>query len=211
MIEVKCKQGTMKWKIARGGKPTGSEFSRIIAPSTSKMRTGDMPKTYMAELVIERLRGFPEPEGYGSAAIERGNELEPFARDWYRSATGIQVDEVGFIMEDGGRWGCSPDGMSPAVRGTQEIKCYEDKHHVLAWVDDKAPADVNMQAQACMWICDADWCDFILYTDKDGLPSKILRIEPDRILQEVFAEALPKFCDRLDEITEKIKEANYAF
>ena len=92
----KAEQGSAQWLADRAGKPTASQFSRIVTPTgkLSEQRHG-----YMAELVGERLLGISDsiPETY---AMQRGTELEPEAREAFSLITGFDVETAGLCLHD---------------------------------------------------------------------------------------------------------------
>ena len=171
----------------------------IVTP-LGKVRTGLTPQGYMHELAAERITGMPAVH-FATAAMERGNELEPEARSYYEMQTGCTVQEVGLCMPDHGRWACSPDGLV-GDDGGLEIKCPMPKAHISALLDQGA--SYAIQVQASLWITGRAWWDLLIYTDVPQLPNVITRIEPDPRMHAAFDEALPAFCDELDALTERL-------
>ena len=88
------KQGTDEWRNARLGKVTASRIADIMGKT--KTGYGAARKNYMAQLICERLTGKAE-EGFKSAPMQRGNDLEPVARAVYIIETGRDVEETGMI------------------------------------------------------------------------------------------------------------------
>lgn len=123
-------QGSEEWFALRKGRPTASQFSKILTP------TGALSKTsvkYMDELIAECF--FPDHvEFEGNRHTDRGNELEPEAREAFVNVTGHSIQEVGFCTRDDGVVGCSPDGLIESPDGKYmaglEIKCPAPKTHV---------------------------------------------------------------------------------
>ena len=70
-------QGSEEWHQQRLGKITASRVSDVMAKT--KTGYGASRKNYMMELLCQRLTGSRE-EGFTSAAMQRGTELEPLAR-----------------------------------------------------------------------------------------------------------------------------------
>ena len=64
----------------------------------------------MYSLIADSL-GLGEPPMEPTEWMLRGTELEPEARSFYEFETGATVTEVGFITNDDGTAGCSPDGL----------------------------------------------------------------------------------------------------
>jgi len=190
-----CDQGSNQWLLARLGRPTASNMSNIVT-STGKACTGQTRATFMCQLLGERITGLTT-EHHTSAAMERGVALEPVARDWYEMQTGNDVQEVGFAYSKGGRWGASPDGLVGDDGGI-EIKCPTLPNMIKHLLSDGVPSHWRVQIQACLWICERTWWDFVMYTDARNVPSIIIRVERDDKVIAALGEHVPAFCDELD-------------
>ena len=119
MIILDHEQGTEEWFAARLGKPSASNFSKLITATGKPSASAD---GYINQLIAERLTGQSEPF-YQNEHMARGTELEPEAREAYEFITGEDVVEHGFILDDSGEFGCSPDGLSFSGMTGLEIKC----------------------------------------------------------------------------------------
>jgi hypothetical protein len=170
---IDCEQGSERWIASRLGIPTASKFSCIVAPS-GKPVGGEKRKTYMAELLMERLTGCA-PDFFVSDAMERGTELEPEARRWYEEQSGNEVEEVGLIVSADGRCGASPDGL--CLGGGVEIKCPTLNNQIKHLMADEVPAQWIVQIHGCMWLCDRICWDFVCYCDDPQIPSMIKRVD----------------------------------
>jgi hypothetical protein len=193
---IQCLQGSSEWLAARCGKPTASNFAKIVTP-TGKPTANKERRTYMLELASERITGrtVDKPVTF---AMQRGTELEPQARAWYSLESGKTVTEVGFV--DCGKWGCSPDGITDV--GGCEIKCLGVVNHLEGLLGREVPADYAMQIQGCMFCLQRKTWDFVLY--HDALPSVWWTVEADAKIQDALAICLPAFCDEVSDIVEKI-------
>ena len=198
---VNCIQGSAEWLDARRGRPTASRFSAIVT-ATGKATTGQSRRSYMLELLGERLTG-SVTEHYVSAAMQRGTDLEPRARAWYELTTGRAVEQVGFVLARGSTWGASPDGLTDT--GGIEIKCLGRPAHLDALLTRKVPPDYAVQMQACMWVCRRKTWDFVLFTDEDGIPSATWAVEADPQMHKAFAEHVPVFCKELAAMEKQIQ------
>lgn len=113
-------QQTDEWFKARLGKVTASRIYDVL--SKTKSGYSATRKNYMAQLICERLTGTRE-EGFKTAAMQRGNDIEPKARARYMLETGELVEETGFINHPTiNMSGASPDGLV-GEDGLIEIKC----------------------------------------------------------------------------------------
>jgi len=185
MIRHDCEQRSPEWYALRLGKPTASEFSRIVTPTG---RPSASLKGYAAQLAAELFVG--HQIGWdGSAWTERGKEMEHDAVKLYAFARDCDVERVGFVTDDAGQIGCSPDGFIGAD-GMIEVKSIKAENHVAAimqWRDTgKVPADYLPQTQGQLLLTGRAWCDLVLFSPE--LPLLIIRQEPLPWYGEVLAE-----------------------
>jgi putative phage-type endonuclease len=138
-------QGSPEWLAARAGSLGASQVADALA--RTKSGWGASRANIRAQLARERLTGKPT-EGFCSAAMQRGKDLEPQARAMYEFETGCQVEEIALVRHpeiDGSH--CSPDGLCDAA-GLVEIKCCGDaRHHEMLTGDD--PED--RYVKQCFW------------------------------------------------------------
>ena len=94
-----------------------------------------------------------------SFAMERGTRLEEVARIDFEMRTGIDVEEVGFIVnpEIGQHVGCSPDGIIDGGKGGIEIKCPMPATHFAYHRAGILPPVYKAQVHGCMAVTDADY------------------------------------------------------
>lgn len=156
-------QRTDSWFVTRLGKVTASRVADVLArtksgPSASRAN-------YAAELVAERLTG-NRAEGFTNAAMMRGTELEPLARDAYSFVTGHTVIEEAFIEHPTiAMAGCSPDGLI-GTDGLVEIKCVGTAKHI-ALLTGSAPEDRYVKQVMWQMACTGrQWCDLAYYDDR---------------------------------------------
>ena len=100
-------QGSDEWLQSRLGKPTASNFGKLITP-TGKPSTS--AEGYINDLIAQKITG-ELPEFYTNEAMARGNELEPAAKAMYEFMHGVEVVEVGLCLHDEFECGASPDGL----------------------------------------------------------------------------------------------------
>lgn len=151
-------QGAPEWHKLRLGVATASNFSKIVTS------TGELSKSingYALKLATEYFLTEPE-ETYKSAAMERGTELEPEARQAYSEFSLTKVEEVAFIKSDCGNYGYSPDGLV-GEDGLIEIKCPQDTTHFEYIVDDRLPVEYKAQVQGGLMVSGRKWCDFVSF------------------------------------------------
>lgn len=170
-------QGSDEWLQSRLGVATASNFSKIV---TSK---GDLAKPYTEyalELASQTLLEEPE-ESFKSYDMERGNELEPLAREAYEQYNFCTVKEVGLMISDCGNWGASSDGLV-SDDGSIEIKCPKANNHTKYITDNKCPTKYIAQIQGGLMLSGRKWCDFVSYHPdfKEGQQLFIFRVLRDQ-------------------------------
>ena len=200
MIQHSHDQYSDEWWEARRGLPTGSQFSRIVKmngePSAQR-------KAYLYECAATRITGIYK-ETFTSAAMQEGTDREALSRAIYAMETESIVDEVGFCISDCGRYGASPDGLV-GNDGCLELKNPAAHTHVEYLMKGKLPSTYYQQVHGHLLVTGRLWCDFCSYSP--GLPIFIVRVYRDDLFNDKLHSALVAFCDELDEVCNKIKEA----
>lgn len=188
MRVINCQQGSDEWWAVRRGIPTASEFHSIIQPK--KMELSASAMKYICSLVADKYDlGYFEREDYVSAAMKNGMIVEPEARRAYEFDRGIKVDQVGFVLRDDERVGCSPDSVV-GEDGVIQIKCPLPKTHVQWFLEGVLPEDHKCQCHGELHVTGANWLDFMSYCP--GFPPLIVRVEPDDFTKRL-AEVLEEF------------------
>jgi putative phage-type endonuclease len=151
------------WYVARLGKVTASKISDLI--TKTKSGPSASRKNYMMQLLCERLTSKRE-EGFTSAAMQRGTDLEAIARSAYEVDQGVMVQEVGFIPCPGiPMAGASPDGLV-GDDGLVEIKCPNTAQHVDFIRTGKIDSGYEWQMTMQMVCTGRKWCDFVSFDDR---------------------------------------------
>ena len=198
-------QGSPEWFASRLGKVTASRITDVMA----KVKSGEATSraNYRAELVAERLSGESE-EGFVSSAMERGTELEPFARAAYEARKLVLVDQVGLIDHpDIPMSGASPDGLVGDY-GLVEIKCPYTAIHIGYMTAGIPPAKYQPQMLWQMACTEREWCDFASYDPRlpGNLSLFVVRFErDDKRIKEMEAEVI-RFLDEVNETVEKLRQ-----
>lgn len=193
MIEYDCPQGEDEWVRLRLGIPTASAFARILTPA--KLKPSTQVEPFINELLAEWRTGEPCAD-IGSPWFTRGHELEAEARSWYEFTNDVVVRQIGFVMNDEGTVGCSPDGLVGDDGGI-EVKCYGAAKHMGILRGGGIPADALMQIHGNLWITERVWWDAVFYNPVLG--NEVIRVERDEEYIKVLAEAVGAFVDRLAE------------
>lgn len=197
-------QGSEAWHLMRLGKITASRINDVVA----MIKTGEAATRadYRIELVCERLTGKPT-EGFTNSHMERGTELEPFARSAYEIATATFVDQVAFVDHPRLKnTGASPDGLV-GDEGLIEIKCPAVKTHIKTLVDKKAPSKYMNQMQWQMACTKRLWVDFVSYCPElpENMQLFVKRVERDNgIIAELEAKVL-EFDEEVEAVIQQLK------
>jgi putative phage-type endonuclease len=192
-------QHSPEWYAIKAGKWSASNAATIM---------GGLDTSGLASLIKdiawERVFG-PTEGGFQSKAMERGNELESDARDWYAFERDAVLVEVGFVEHATvPRVGWSPDGLRGERHGI-EAKCPLHK----AWMEvkrtGKVPAEYRWQCRWAMWVGELDGLDFIAYHPKAGgliVPCEITESERGQMAERV-ALLEPKVAEWVEILTDK--------
>lgn len=172
-------QQSEEWFEARRGKPTASRFDQITTPTG---KPSSARKTLALELCAELVRpAFPDEMFTGNKHTDRGNELEPIAREEFTTRTGYGVEQVGFITRDDGIVGCSPDAVIRNQKGQivagLELKCPIPHKHAQYIVDGELPSEYKQQVHGSMAVTGLKTWFFMSYCR--GFKPFILRVEWD--------------------------------
>ena len=187
MIVLDVEQGTDEWFQARLGIPTASCFSKIIT-GTGKASTS--AEGYRRELLAEWKLGRPL-ESFKSDWMDRGNELEEEARNYYGFMV-RPVEQGKFCYLDERKLiGCSPDAMG------LEIKCPKASTQVDYLLRGKMPTKYVPQVQGCLWITESDQWDFIAYHPE--LDPLIVTVKRDAEYIDKMATIIEKFVAKMME------------
>ena len=180
---LQADQGTQEWLDARLGRPSASQFSKLITTAGKPSASAD---EYINILIAERILGESEPI-YVNEWMQRGTELEPEARAMYELMHSVDVEEVGFILDDSGEFGCSPDGLIGEDGGV-EFKCPAPKNHIAWSRKGVCPSKHYAQVQGCLYITGRKWWDFMSYHPE--MKPFIVRVERDEEFIEKLAEQI---------------------
>lgn len=197
MIILTDEQGSPEWLASRLGRPSASNFGRLV---TGSGKPSSSAESYINEMIAERLTGRSKPF-YTNEHMERGNALEPEAREAYEFITDFEVVETGFILHDSQEFGCSPDGLV-AEQGGLEIKCPSDSVHVSYLRAGKVPSKYYQQVQGCLWITGREWWDFMSYHPE--MPHLLVRAHRNEKYIEAMAEQVEKAVKTIVEETERL-------
>jgi hypothetical protein len=171
---IDADQRSPEWFAARLGRLTGSRAGDMLA--TIKSGEAAARRDYRMQLVCERLTGTMQEDGFVSAAMQRGVECEPLARDLYERHTGRFIQTTGFLASIDHMAGCSLDGHvgdydgHATFEGIVELKCPKSATHLCYLRSNVVPAEHIPQILHNLWITGAAWCDFVSFDDRFDAP-----------------------------------------
>src|SRR5690554_767596 len=209
MRRCTMQQQSEAWFSARLGKVTASRVKDVVAKGRGKEPSATR-RNYMMQLLCERLTGQKE-ESFTSAAMQRGNELEPMARLAYELMQDCEVQEVGLILHptiEG--FGASPDGviLLPSGKGGLEIKCPNTAQHIAVLQSGKHDPQYEWQMLAQMACAELEWVDFVSFDDRlpEELQYACFRFERDEKRINEMESAVVEFLEELAALEIDMKE-----
>jgi hypothetical protein len=198
-------QDSPEWHTLRLGKPTASEFHKIITPKTGKLSA--QARKFACRLIAERLLNEPLDLLDGIPAIERGKAMEPDAIAQYEFAEEIETQAVGFVTTDDGLVGASPDRLIVGASAGLEIKCPLLPTHIGYRLDGPGD-DYRPQVQGQLWVAELEWIDFYSYHPQ--MEPVRLRTQRDDAYIKLIERALHDFNDMLHDMYERVRPAFFA-
>lgn len=198
------KQGSLEWAKVRMGRPTGSNFDKILTPGGKPSKQAP---AYLRHLIAELVIGLPL-DAPKTSWMERGSELEGEAVCFYEFERDCAVKEVGFISTDDGRYGVSPDRLI-GDDGLLEIKCPSPAVHVGYMIYSEVDGDYRTQLQGQLLVTERSWVDICSYHPQ--LPPVIVRVHRDEEYIERLGWALNEFCNDLDAEVQRLIGLGYKF
>lgn len=187
-----CVQGTTEWMELRAGIPTSSEFDKIITPKTGK--PSSQAENYMFGLIAERLMGHPRIE-YMSQWMARGSEMEAEAVNFYEFQRDAETARIGFLTNDAGTVGASPDRFVDED-GLLEIKVPKESTHVGYLLKHHVDAEYFPQVQGQLWISERRWVDILSYHPE--MPPALIRVERNDAFIKMLEAAVTTFSEVLE-------------
>lgn len=186
-------QRSEKWFERRLGKPTASQFGRIIYASG---KPSSAAHTYMHELAYEAVTG-KLFERKGAAAVphvQHGILNEPVAVEAFEQHTGLRTGPVGFITDDAESIGCTPDRIILGANEALEVKCPQG-HTQCGYLMHGLEGAYYPQIQGQMLIGRFSLVHFFAWNPE--LPPYYLRVEPDLSFMAKLEKCLDGFIAEL--------------
>ncbi len=190
-------QGSDEWFAIRLGKISASNFKVAIGkPSATR--------SLLMRKLIGEIRSGKRQQSLKTFYMEKGTELEPYARFEYEKYNACEVQQVGFV-EMNEQTGCSPDGLVGPDGGLQ-IKCPIISTHIKYIHDKILPTDYVPQVYGELGVTGRKWWDFISYCPDDlDMPYWSIRIVRDeKYIAEIMVK-IKKFLDEMKQYMEELK------
>ena len=203
MIIHDVEQRSDEWYALRLGRLTGSWASDMQA--TIKKGEAAGRRNLRIRLVLEQLTGTSQENGYESADMRRGRELEEEALLAYEALTGLIVRRVGFVSHDSLMAGASPDGFVGDV-GTVEAKCPKSATHLDYLRARRPPGEYYWQCVHGLWVSEREWCDFVSYDPRFPEAQRLLlsRIYLDDAQRKAYELLVRMFLAEVDREREEV-------
>jgi|SRR6266446_2970975 len=194
---IECEQRSEQWDRARLGIPTSSDFAKIVTPSREPSKQWQrLAYQKISERLLQR-----KIDHYTSPAMERGQIVEEEAADWYEFDRNVSTQKVGFITDDAGTMGCSPDRFVGTI-GLLEIKCPLPQTQIEYLLTGKAHRQYMPQLQGQLLISEREWVDILCWHDE--LPCAVVRVERDEHFIAILRAELRKFNEFVSGVMAKI-------
>ncbi len=202
-------QGSDEWVEIRLGKPTASEFHRIMTPTARRNKETNsllsaQAKPYAYRLIVEELLRRPTESLDGLEWVEHGKASESEAVKVYEFMHDVEAKKVGFITTDNGLIGCSPDRL--VGKNGAEFKCPSPQVHI-GYLLDGPGEKYKPQVQGQNYVGEFEFVDFFSH-NVDFKPVEI-RTYRDEPYIKLLQEALDEFCEMKAAMLEKIKKEGY--
>lgn len=207
-------QRSPEWFAVRNGVFSASEFGPFITGS------GKVADAARLKMILRKIRDTQEKDAWETqmeaneeramsynVPVQRGNALEAEAREYYQSMTGYIVQEVGFVTNDAGDFGCSPDGLIPAANAPWshglEIKCPMPVTHLEWLLAGELPEKHKWQVHGSMAVTGLSQWDFMSYCP--GQAPLLIEVRRDRFTDDLL-QGLCSMMAEKKEIKSKLKE-----
>jgi len=192
-----CEQYSDEYDRLHLGLPSPSNFSKIITPKGDPSKQWE---NYAYHLLAERLLQ-RKVNSYTSPFMENGMEMEPQAAAEYELLTDNETKKVGIVLDDLGRWCCSPDRLV-GDDGLLQIKCPQPNTQLKYLVTGKTDRDYWPQLQGELFVTGRQWVD--IYAWSPELPPSLIRVERDVEFIAGLEKLLIDFNIFMEKVTNKI-------
>jgi len=202
MRVIYCEQRSPEWWEIRKGLPTASIADKLMTPTGKK---STQSKGIIGTFVAEALGLQDPPPPISTYWMERGINLEEETARWFELEMGFTLTQCGFILNEDGTAGCSPDGL--VVEPTEEngvnkiVAGFEGKApkpstHIQYLIEGVVPKGYLPQIDFSMAVSGLRTWWFISYSP--GLPALILPVHWSE-KTDLMVQCIRDFCGDLAE------------
>lgn len=196
-------QGSADWLALRLGIPTASNFSMVLRDADAKTRD-----EYMRKLAGEQLTGAAAEGKLITAAMQRGNDMEPEACEHYARTNFGDVEQVGFMRRKlpSGRYvGSSPDRLIEKRRGALEVKTMAPHIMIDRLVKGAGmPIEHRAQVHGTMWVGELDFVVLTLFYRGMPVVPKFKVGRDEQFIREI-SNAVEVFDHELHKLVARIR------
>lgn len=176
-----------QWLAMRCGKWTASHAATVMSKIGERGGVTKGLDDLIKSVAWGRVYGPSNEPSYQSPAMQRGNDMEREAREWYAFTSDALIDEAGFVEHASiPNVGFSPDGLMVSDTAGIEVKCLLHK----AWMDvkraQKVPSEYRWQCRWAMWVGHLQALDFIAYHPQAGgivIPCEVTDAEKQQMAE----------------------------
>lgn len=193
-------QCSQEWFKARLGKITGSSIHKLFSADSAREK---YLYTKANEIVTQE---YSDSDNFTNVHIERGRFFEETACEEYVIKTFSNVKKVG-LVQLGKYVACSPDGLVDED-GLIEIKVLDSNNHFQQMLRikkqgrDAIAKEHYWQMQFNMYVCNREWCDYVLYSPqhlKNNAQLYIYRLEKDPEAYSCIETMLKKSTTKIEQ------------
>jgi len=202
---VNVRQNTEEWFQLRLGKITSSNFDKIMANEGKAF--GQPAIEYAEKVALEIVTGErDESSSFKNGYMERGNDLEPVAKELYEIERFCEVSNGGFNISDCEKFGDSPDG-NVGKNGCIEIKSVIPKTQWKRIKKGGIDLSYKWQIQGHLLLGKKEWCDFVSYCPEmpENKRLHIERVYPDEDMIKRLKQRLTLFHEEVLNNVELLK------
>lgn len=199
MIAYPVEQNTSDWLRLRIGKATASRFEHIITPGGEPSKSVD---PYIWEILAEVIVGHPIV-GPETKYMVRGIEEEDSAVGSFELLHEIETERGGFITNDAGTIGCSPDRLV-GKKSLLQIKVPAAHTHVKYLVTRTLDQKYKPQIQGEMYVAERESIFIVSYNPE--MPLVVIPVERDEAYIKKMETELEKFVTKLSARRKDLEE-----
>lgn len=195
-------QGSEQWDNERRIRPTASRFKEIVTPKTGELSAS--AKAYAVELVTQtKFRANPDPadKWTGNAHTDNGHAREDDAAKEFERLTGHRTKKVGFVTDDSGFFGCSPDRLLIDYPAGGELKCPMSKTHAGWLLAGGLPPEHAPQVHGSMFV--TGFREWFFLSHFPGLPPHLVHVKWSSYTDKL-ARAMEDFAILYNETRDKL-------